>query len=101
VRPFAFDPGIVEKGVDGTIGVERAFDIGPHLGRFGDVGGNKARLAALLPDDPGGGLAAGRIVIDDDDLGAALGEADSAADPAAGHLSPPLRSPAGIVNHSS
>jgi hypothetical protein len=34
VRPFTFGPGIVEKGVDGTIGVERAFDIGPHLGHL-------------------------------------------------------------------
>jgi hypothetical protein len=41
-----------------------------------DVGGNKARLAALLPDDPGGRLAGRRIAIDDHNLGAASGKGE-------------------------
>ena len=74
VRPFAFDAGIVEEAVDRAVGVERRLHIVLHLGRFGDVGGDEARLAALLADDAGGRLAARRIAVDDDDLGAALGE---------------------------
>ena len=76
VRHFAFDAGIVEEAVDRAVGVERRLDIGPHLGRFGDVGGDEACLAALLADDPGGRLAAGAVAVDDDDLGAALGEGE-------------------------
>src|SRR6516162_1707742 len=33
-------------------------------------------LAALLTDDPGGRLTAGRIAVHDDDLGAAFGEGE-------------------------
>ena len=74
VRPFAFDAGIVEEAVDRAIGVECCLHIGPHIGRFGDVRGDEMRLAALLPDDTGGSLAAGRIAINDNDFGAAFGE---------------------------
>ena len=58
VRQFAFDAGIVEEAVDRAVGVERRLHIVLHLGRFGDVGGDEARLAALLADDAGGRLAA-------------------------------------------
>jgi len=74
VRPFTFDAGIVEEAVDRAIGIECGFDISPHLGRFGDVGGNEMRLPALLPDNPGGRLAARRVAIDDDNLGTAPGK---------------------------
>ena len=74
VRPFTFDAGIVEEAVDRAIGIECGFDISPHLGRFGDVGGNELRLPALLPDNPGGRLAARRVAIDDDNLGTAPGK---------------------------
>ena len=74
VRPFAFDAGVVEEAVDRAVGVERRLDVVPHLGRFGHVGGDEARLAALLADDPGGRLAGRRVAVDEHDLGAALGE---------------------------
>src|SRR5208282_5829888 len=69
-------PGVVEEAVDRAIGVERGPDIGLHLGRFGDVGGDKARLSALLANNPGGRLAGRAIAIDDHYFGAAVGETE-------------------------
>ena len=74
MRPFAFDPGIIEKAVDRAIGVERSLHVGPHIGGFGDVGRDEMRFTALLPDDPGGRRTARRVAIDDNDFGAAFGE---------------------------
>jgi hypothetical protein len=76
VRHLAFDPGIVEKAVDGAIGVEGCFDVGLHLGRFGDVGRGEVRRRTLLSDDPGGRLAGRAVAVDNDDLGAALGKGE-------------------------
>jgi hypothetical protein len=59
-RDFAFDSGIVEKAVDSAVGVECGFDIAAHLGRFGDVGGDKVRRTLLTdyPDCRGAKMAA-------------------------------------------
>ena len=71
-RDLALDAGVVEEAVDAAVGVERRLDVVLHVGRFGDVGGDETRLAALLPDDAGGRSPAGAVAVDDDDLGAAL-----------------------------
>src|SRR5262249_51978510 len=80
------DARIVEKAVDRAIGVECRFDIGPHLGRFGHVGSDEMRLAALLSDDPDGRLAGSTVAVDDDHLGATLGKGErrGAADAVSG-----------------
>src|SRR5439155_3353753 len=82
VLPGPLDPGVVVEAVDPAIGVERGLYIGRDVGGFGNVGGDEARLAALLTQDAGGGLAARRVAVDHDDLGAALaeGERGGAAD---------------------
>ncbi len=72
----ALDAGVVEEAVDLAVGVERGLDVIRDIGRFGDVGGDERRLAALLPDDPGGRLAARRVAVDDDHLGARLGKGE-------------------------
>jgi len=75
--PFAFDAGIVEKAIDRAIGVECGFDIGLNLGPIWSHRGNKARRAALLPDDTGGRFASCRVAVDDHDLGRARGKASA------------------------
>src|SRR5439155_24686864 len=82
----AFDAGIVKEAVDLPIGVEGGLHIGLNVGGFGDIGSDDPRFAALLSDDAGGRLGAGGVAVDDDDLGAALGESHrgGAADAVAG-----------------
>src|SRR5205823_5894929 len=72
----AFDTGIVEEAVDLAVGVEGGLHISLNVGGFGNVGGDDLRLAALLADDAGGRLGADGVAVDDDDLGAALGEGE-------------------------
>jgi hypothetical protein len=86
VGPFAFDPGIIEKAVDRTVGVKRRSYVVLDLDRFGDVSRDKAGVPALLPDDAGRGFAARRIAIDSDDFCPALreGEGGCATDPVCG-----------------
>ena len=75
-RDRAFDAGVVVEAVDRSVSVERGFDVVLDLGGFRDVGGDEQRVAALLAQDAGGGLARGGVAIDHDDLGAAAGETD-------------------------
>ena len=59
-----------------AIGVQRGFHVVLDVGGPRDVGGDEQRLTALLAEDPGGGFAGRLVAIDDDDLGAAAGEAE-------------------------
>ena len=67
-------PALLKKQSMRAVGVERRLHVGLHIGGFGDVGSDELRLAALLRMMPAVRFAAGGVAIDDDHLGAALGE---------------------------
>src|SRR5271163_3025000 len=76
-------PALLKKQSIRAVGVERRLHIILHFGRFGHIGRDEPRLAALLTDDPGGRLPSRRVAVDENDFGAALGKTErgGAADP--------------------
>jgi hypothetical protein len=73
---FALDAGIIEEAVDGTISVERDFNVILHIAGFRDIGTDKASVAAMLTHKFGARLASNSIEINHHNIGTALREAE-------------------------